>query len=248
MEPARLVEQALYLLGSAFFFAGTALFTPPMPTEPTAGEVVVNVLGQTYYLATGSVPEAPEARLASGDALFVVGSAMYSIAAFVSALFATGAGSGEDPVSVAQRRTSVATASLYELGGVAFVIGTLGFYPAGLLGMGTCPEGTRNLETAGAWLFVAGSVCYSIGSAVILAFEAWLTYGNTLTPAEGGDGDGRLAASPAAEGEAARDRAAELAAAEALELSYSNILAEGLSGGSTSSMQVDGGGGDDAGM
>ena len=47
---------------------------------------------------------------------------LFSIAAFVSALKAAGE-SGSDATSVLRRRTSVASASLFELGGVAFVVG-----------------------------------------------------------------------------------------------------------------------------
>ena len=178
-EAYRLFEQTLYVLGSIFFLAGTALFTPPLEStaEPgTNSELVLSVLGQTYYLATGAVPEVAESALASGDELFIIGSVLFSVAAFVSALFASAESNRDDRASVLRREAAVATASLFELGGLSFVIGTLGFYPPGPLGMETCPMGTVTLETLGAWLFVGGSVCYTAGSVIILAFEAWLTY------------------------------------------------------------------------
>ena len=191
--PAKLIEQALYLLGSIFFLLGTVLFTPPAQAVRTASEVgaelVYSVFGRTYYISGGAAPEPPEASLVTGDELFVIGSILFSIAAFVSALTASGE-SGSDALSILRRRTSVAVASLFELGGVAFIVGTLGFYPAGPLGMATCPEGTTKLETGGALLFVAGSIAYTLGSMMILAFEVWNTYkyeretGKPTSPAE----------------------------------------------------------------
>jgi hypothetical protein len=78
------------------------------------------------------------------------------MAAFVSGLQAAGDdSSGRD--AVLRRRTAVATASLYELGGVAFVVGTLGFIPASALGIAACPDGVRQITEAGANLFVGGS-------------------------------------------------------------------------------------------
>ena len=56
------------------------------------------------------------------------------------------------------------------------MIGTLGFIPAKELGIAACPEGSRTLTYAGAVLFVAGSVLYSLGSALSLAVNTYLTY------------------------------------------------------------------------
>ena len=145
--------------------------------------------GQSWSIQFSAAPEPPEASLVTGDELFVIGSILFSIAAFVSALTASGE-SGSDALSILRRRTSVAVASLFELSGVAFIVGTLGFYPAGPLGMATCPEGTTKLETGGALLFVAGSIAYTLGSMMILAFEVWNTYkyeretGKPTSPAE----------------------------------------------------------------
>mmetsp|Transcript_14041 Transcript_14041/g.45104 ORF Transcript_14041/g.45104 Transcript_14041/m.45104 type:complete len:363 (-) Transcript_14041:124-1212(-) len=171
--PAKLVEQALYLLGSVFFLLGTAEFTPPAESSAEDAAVSVSVLGRTFFL--GSAASIPEDTLAMGDELFILGSFLFSVAAFISAIDVSGESTG-DEVSVLQRRTSVAVASLFELGGVAFIIGTPCFYPAGPMGMSACPEGTETLTRVGAALFVAGSVFYTIGSLIILAFEAWLTF------------------------------------------------------------------------
>ena len=54
--------------------------------------------------------------------------------------------------------------SLYELGGVCFVVGTLGFVPASVVGISACPDGARTMETFGASLFVVGSAFYSLGT------------------------------------------------------------------------------------
>jgi len=70
----------------------------------------------------------------------------------------------------------VATASLYELGSVAYCIGTLGYIPAGSLGIAECPVGVRTLGNAGASLFVAGSVFYTLGALITFIAVAYLTY------------------------------------------------------------------------
>ncbi|EOD06491.1 hypothetical protein EMIHUDRAFT_446502 [Emiliania huxleyi CCMP1516] len=163
--PAKLVEQALYLLGSVFFLLGTAEFTPPAESSAEDAAVSVSVLGRTFFL--GSAASIPEDTLAMGDELFILGSFLFSVAAFISAIDVSGESTG-DEVSVLQRRTSVAVASLFELGGSggrsaasrlgsAVRLGTPCFYPAGPMGMSACPEGTETLTRVGAALFVAGS-------------------------------------------------------------------------------------------
>lgn len=207
-----LAEQALYVVGSGLFLVGTVLFTPPLaePAQLQAGigaaaasaeavsaSPVMQVLsvpwfGHTYAVLVqqgGAPPEAAEASLVEGDLLFVAGSVLYSIAAFSSALKAAGE-SGSDADSALRRRTAVAVASLYELGGVAFVVGTLGFFPAEALGIAACPDGGRTLTTAGATLFVGGSCLYALGSALGLGVNAYLTYsradGDGAAPGAGG--------------------------------------------------------------
>ena len=118
-----------------------------------------------------------ESSLLVGDELFVLGSIMFSIAAFVSAVRTSGE-SATDDNSVLRRRIAVAVASLYELGGVAFVVGTLGFIPAGPLGISACPEGAETLGRAGAYLFLGGSFLYTFGSLLALWCVATLTYGD----------------------------------------------------------------------
>ena len=56
--PAKLVEQALYLLGSVFFLLGTAEFTPPAESSAEDAAVSVSVLGRTFFL--GAARAAPE--------------------------------------------------------------------------------------------------------------------------------------------------------------------------------------------
>jgi len=157
------------------------------PDLPLFQEVTVPWFGKTFtfvvqanpdvsplpeaYTETFQLPEAAVPAIELGDGLFVAGSLLFSIAAFVSAVKAAGE-SGTTPDAQARRRTAVATSSLYELGGVAFVVGTLGFIPAEALGIVTCPEGVHKLTFAGATLFVAGSIFYSCGSALTLAVES----------------------------------------------------------------------------
>ena len=131
----------------------------------------VALLGQVYDIVVqqGDLgpPEPTEQSIQRGDELFAVGSILYSIAAFVSALKAATA---EDTSAQAttRRRTAIATASLYELGGVCFVVGTLGFVPASTIGIAACPDGTRTMESFGASLFVVGSAFYTLGSSLVL--------------------------------------------------------------------------------
>lgn len=199
-----LLEQVLYLLGSTFFVIGTILFTPSgeggAAVAPATGggddaggsvdsvrAISAPLFGRNFYVGVGDVPLPPDSSIMTGDELFVVGSVLFTVAAFVSALKAAGETSSELE-SVIRRRVSVACASLYELGGVAFVVGTLGFIPASSLGISACPDGPRTLESAGATLFVIGSVLYTVGSLLVLGFQAWRTYsydGNTVSSYDG---------------------------------------------------------------
>ena len=188
-----LFEELLYLTGSALFLVGTFLFTPDLNdaaaeaaafAEQVNGpgfalpEVSVNWFGKTFELVVSEnveLPEPTDSSIEEGDVLFVAGSILFSVAAFVSALKAAGDSSMSDR-AVLQRRVAVATASLYELGGVAFVVGTLGFIPASSLGITACPDGARKLTEAGANLFVGGSACYCVGAALTLVATGYLTY------------------------------------------------------------------------
>ena len=188
IAPAELVEQMLYVLGSAFFLIGTVLFTPnlngsddvlPALVEGAGDEaqqVTISFLGRQFFLASGSLPEVPDSSIFTGDQFFVLGSVLFSVAAFVSALIGAGGSSSDDPLTVLRRRTSIACASLYELGGVAFVVGTIGYIPASTIGIGACPDGARTLQFAGGTMYIAGSVLYLIGSLLTLVFQTWQTY------------------------------------------------------------------------
>merc|ERR1740124_491463 len=168
--------------GSILFLAGTALFTPdvPLSATPTSPLVVDFPLGsfgtllwgQQYYVTGGALPSPPDASLFLGDELFVLGSILFSVAAFISALLAV----SEEASTPLRREVSVAVASLYELGGVSFVVACLGFVPASTLGISACPEGASRLHAGGAALFVAGSCLYLAGSCLILGYRAYTTY------------------------------------------------------------------------
>ena len=194
-DVASLFEESMYIVGSSLFLVGTVLFTPPLDGATDAAVAAaeaaraadmgssdpllsVTWFGKTIDLvvqADGEPPEPTESAIAKGDILFVFGSILYSVAAFVSGLKAAGE-STAGPGAALRRRTAVATASLYELGGVAFVVGTLGFVPAPVLSIASCPEGVTKLTSAGATLFVAGSAAYLIGSTLTLLVTASLTY------------------------------------------------------------------------
>ncbi|KAL1522320.1 hypothetical protein AB1Y20_017312 [Prymnesium parvum] len=184
---ADLAEQALYVLGSLLFLAGTILFTPPLgpyPSTDVSADSASRVLqvpwfGRTYALIVQGteLPEPPTNDIATGDIYFIAGSVLYSVAAFVSALRAAGE-SGGGSTDAVRRRTAVATGTLYQLGGVAFVIGTLGFIPDSVLGITACPGGKQNLEFMGAALFLVGSSAYFLGALLTLVVVAYLTYYN----------------------------------------------------------------------
>ena len=195
VENAYIVEQGLYVIGSYLFLVGTALFTPDLSTgldsaaaaaaaaaaDAAAGaddakQLIINFLGQNYYFSSGKLPAPPDTSVMRGDELFVLGSIIFSIAAFVSALAAMDEDLKDNEEAVIRRRTSVACASLYELGGVCFVVGNLGFVPASTLGITACPTGTKNLMSGGATCFVAGSCLYLLGSLLILGYQTWSTY------------------------------------------------------------------------
>jgi len=192
---ADLAEQALYVIGSLLFLAGTVLFTPPLPAADAVDAVVgasvsgaleLPWFGQTIVVQSGVLPPPPTDAIELGDAYFIIGSILYSVAAFVSSLRAAGEGSG-DPAEVLRRRTAVATGTLYQLGGVAFVVGTLGFIPGSALGISACPDGPRTMETAGAALFVGGSGCYLLGSLLTLGVVGYLTYSIFEVPVRAAD-------------------------------------------------------------
>lgn len=190
-DTADLIEQALYVIGSALFVYGTFLFTPPLSevtaaatsdavvgTTEGARQLSVTFFGRAYDIIVSAgmpEPEPAEADVKKGDLLFAIGSILYSVAAFVSALRAAG-GAGTDARSLLRRRTAIATASLYEIGGVCFIVGSLGYVPPGTIGISSCPDGVRVLETFGASLFVLGSAFYTLGAATSLAAVGWFTY------------------------------------------------------------------------
>ena len=176
-----LLEQALYIIGSILFLAGTIDFMPP---DLSKGFPLFATLtkGPTSFWARFFSP--PDALLLLGDELFVIGSILFAIAAFVAALKAAGE-TASDAASALARRTAVASASIYELGSVAYCIGTLGFIPKGPLGIAACPAGGRAMEVGGAILFVVGSLLYSLGSFLTLSVVGYLTYSDeTLLPRE----------------------------------------------------------------
>lgn len=79
---ADLAEEALYVLGSGLFLAGTILFTPPLdqgPVEVVSG-VTTRVMdvpwfGQTYELILqgGELPEPADKDIQTGDIFFITG-------------------------------------------------------------------------------------------------------------------------------------------------------------------------------
>ena len=201
-DAVSLFEEWLYVAGSALFLVGTFLFTPDLSDAAAESAIAIKSaaaagaatpaatpdpllsvqwFGQTFDLVMNDqieLPEPTDQSIEEGDLLFVGGSILFSMAAFVSGLKAAG-DSAVGATAAMRRRVAVAVASLYELGGVAFVVGTLGFIPASALGITQCPEGVAKLTDAGATLFVGGSALYLVGSLLTLVVSTWVTYDPT---------------------------------------------------------------------
>ena len=129
---AAVFEQLVYIVGSALFVVGTALFSrPPVPAFESAAKSTFNLgpFGDWYVANVGDYaaslrPNDDEALV--GDALFIVGSVLFGIAAFASVIEAAGdahaAGGGGGSGAAApdegdklRRIGAVACASLYEV-------------------------------------------------------------------------------------------------------------------------------------
>merc|ERR1712048_823059 len=86
-----------------------------------------------------------------GTWMFIAGSAMFTLAAFLNALRLVTS-------HLTFTTWAVATCSIYELGGICFVMGSVCFMP----NQG-CGEG---MELMGAWLFIIGSAAYVVGGII----------------------------------------------------------------------------------
>mmetsp|Transcript_13465 Transcript_13465/g.30549 ORF Transcript_13465/g.30549 Transcript_13465/m.30549 type:complete len:262 (+) Transcript_13465:205-990(+) len=137
-------ENMLYLVGSAFFLIGTLLYWPDKAHTYGIESLKSMSLG-VYFNLFSPVFE--------GTVLFIVGSLLFALAAFVNGLNLN----DEDTTS---RQLLTVTTTSYLIGSILFIVGSIALLPT--LG------GTDEMEASGAWCFILGSILYVIGSSVSL--------------------------------------------------------------------------------
>jgi hypothetical protein len=127
-ELPQFVNCVAYVFGSVLFFFGSILFLPGQQTDTVDDNT-------------------------SGDWMFVVGSAVFTLAALLNVTEVR----RNTELDVEQFKLVITV--LYTIGGVLFTVGSAFFHPALKDKIGcTC------LEDAGSWLFVVGSMCYFAGA------------------------------------------------------------------------------------
>eukprot|EP00449_Zooxanthella_nutricula_P041610 CAMPEP_0198608336 /NCGR_PEP_ID=MMETSP1462-20131121/155846_1 /TAXON_ID=1333877 /ORGANISM="Brandtodinium nutriculum, Strain RCC3387" /LENGTH=302 /DNA_ID=CAMNT_0044340143 /DNA_START=398 /DNA_END=1302 /DNA_ORIENTATION=- len=134
------LEKALYVVGSVIFAVGSFYFEHPSSVDHR-------------------ISADREAIMLWATTMFVVGSVIFVLAAFLNALSLTSSS------SLTFGKWSIATCSLYEFGGILYVIGSVCFMP-GFMGCSTTLGATHNsgMEVLGAWCFIVGSVFYVLGT------------------------------------------------------------------------------------
>jgi len=133
-------EHALYTIGSWIFLAGTVLYWPSEAHTDYIQALQGCSLGQYFNLFT------PEFE---GSILFIVGSVLFALAAFLNAL-------NQRRFDMDASQLLTAITSLYMAGSLLFVMGSVAFLPD--LGCNT------QMLTIGAWCFIIGSAFYLIGA------------------------------------------------------------------------------------
>lgn len=159
-------ENALYLIGSCVFVAGTVLYWPPEAHHAHVNWLVRRLsLGVYFNLFT------PEFE---GTVLFIFGSVLFALAAFVNGL-------DQRAFNTVASQMLTATTSLYMGGSLLFVMGSVAFLPD--LG---CNE--RMFEL-GAWCYVVGSSLYLLGSMISLLRTSRELENPVRSPLTGGKDD-----------------------------------------------------------
>mmetsp|Transcript_64149 Transcript_64149/g.126234 ORF Transcript_64149/g.126234 Transcript_64149/m.126234 type:complete len:298 (-) Transcript_64149:94-987(-) len=141
-------EHVMYLVGSLLFLAGTILYWP----EQVGDEHIQWMKGCAIgvYLNLFS----PEFE---GTLLFIAGSMLFAVAALINGM-STNVFSHRS--ASPGKRLLLASASLYLIGSLLFVVGSVAWLPD--LGFG------RGGEAIGAWTFVVGSAAYLLGGLLSL--------------------------------------------------------------------------------
>lgn len=147
-NPADVLENYMYLLGSFVFLIGTILYWP------SKADQIHWLLDMDPWkeLSLGSYFSlmSPEFE---GTLLFIVGSLMFAAAAFANGL-------NHNDMSSVEGKLLTATTSLYMAGSILFVMGSVAFLPD--LG---CNE---KMVVIGAVSYIVGSAFYTVGAAISL--------------------------------------------------------------------------------
>jgi hypothetical protein len=143
-ESLEACENSLYVAGALMFNAGTILYWPEEANWPMTLASRELAVGQYFNWFS------PEFE---GTVLFIMGSLLFAMAAYVNGLSQT---KFDTPV----RKMFVATTTCYMVGALLFVMGSVAFLPE--LGCG------QRMEEFGAILFVIGSLTYMIGGVISL--------------------------------------------------------------------------------
>lgn len=136
MTIRELMEEAAYCLGSFVFLVGTFMFDPP----------IVQGLADMFPYTETEIYNA-------AAALFMIGSFLFSLGAYINALSIF-----EAPRIFRNHLISVTTC--YEFGGLLFVAGTMGYVEAF--------EPNRTMKWVATWFYFIGCMSYVTGS--FLAF------------------------------------------------------------------------------
>jgi len=140
------VENILYCLGALLFEIGTLLYWPFHLQDEAVFETSLahskwHNMGLPVYLNYGS-------REFKGTELFIIGSVLFALAAFANGL-------NQRDFRDFKSQLMTATTSMYMLGSVLFIMGSVAFLPD----MGC----NQKMEGFGGWCFITGSIQYEIG-------------------------------------------------------------------------------------
>jgi len=142
-----LLEHILCIIGSWIFLIGSLLFWPSKAHYELIESIKGTQLGQFFNLFT------PEFE---GTLLFIFGSVLYAIAAFVNGV----AQGNHTDLHKDYSGLFSATTSLYMAGSLLFVVGSFAFLPD--FGI------TEQIVTMGAWCYIIGSALFVIGGVISL--------------------------------------------------------------------------------
>lgn len=142
-------ETMLYFVANIIFLVGTVLYWPEEAHYTNIDWMKEFSLGVYFNLFT------PEFE---GTLLFILGSVLYAIAAFVNGV-SQGRGIADDGHRDYSGLFS-ATTSLYMAGSLLFVVGSFAFLPD--FGI------TEQIVTMGAWCYIIGSALFVVGGLISL--------------------------------------------------------------------------------